>query len=173
MVSVRFTEGFCGNDDASWVKIRSVRIPIAEPFPKRQPEDLEVHGKRPVLQVIEVVFDAFRNRGIAAQAIHLCPAGNPRLQEMSHIITFDFLAKPVHEKRTFGSRPDQAHIPAKDIPELGELVQVGFAEKLSQRTAAVILGSRPKLVRAFLTLQPHGPKLVDGEWSPVESDPFL
>ena len=49
----------------------------------RHQQDLDVEPERPVLDVVVVPLDPVAERGLAAQAVHLRPAGDPRLDAVA------------------------------------------------------------------------------------------
>src|SRR6185436_13504518 len=68
-----------------WSLIGILALPYDE---DRPPDDREVELERPVPQVIEVVFDArlhlVEGFGLAAQPVHLRPAGDARPHLVPH-----------------------------------------------------------------------------------------
>src|SRR5436309_8845545 len=52
---------------------------VKEPSQEREPHDFQIEPHRPVLDVVQVVLDALLDRRISAPAVHLGPAGDPRL----------------------------------------------------------------------------------------------
>src|SRR5574339_519461 len=49
---------------------------LEEATDDREPHDFQIERHRPVLDVIQVVLDALFERGVAAPAVHLGPAGD-------------------------------------------------------------------------------------------------
>src|SRR6185436_1395796 len=54
-------------------------IALEESSDECEPHDLQVERDRPVLDVIQVVFDPLLERGVASPPVDLGPAGDPRL----------------------------------------------------------------------------------------------
>ena len=54
-------------------------------------EDLQVEAERPVGDVVVVPLDALSQRGLSAQAVHLRPAGDPRLDPVAVAVADDVL----------------------------------------------------------------------------------
>src|SRR5436190_19645056 len=62
---------------------------VEEAAQERQPHDLEIEAHRPVLDVVEVVFDALLDRGVAAPAVNLGPPRHPRLDLVAQHVLRD------------------------------------------------------------------------------------
>src|SRR5882757_7379511 len=101
----------------------------------RKNVEIEQHG--PVLDVIEIELDAlldlFLVVDLAAPAIDLRPAGDPRLDTVAGEIAVDGLVEQAglqfaeHRMRT---RPDQGEIALEDdVEELRQLVEAGLADE--------------------------------------------
>src|SRR5688500_9096375 len=121
----------------------SVGVLVEEALHERQPHDLEVEHDRPVLDVVEVVLDALLDRGVAAPAIDLRPAGQPGLDLVAQHVLRHALLELLDEERALGPRADQRHVAAEDVPELRDLAQVGAAQELADRRAARVVLAGP------------------------------
>ena len=82
-----------------------------------------------MLDVIQIVFDARVQIGIAAPAVHLRPAGNPGLDHMFFHVIRHLILKHFHKIRTLRARADNGHIAQQHIDQLRQLVQAGFPQK--------------------------------------------
>src|SRR5688572_21969736 len=76
----------------------SVRVLLAEAAQQREDQDLDVEQQRPVLDVVEVVLDPLLERGVAAPAVHLCPAGDAALDPVPDHVLRDLLLELLHER---------------------------------------------------------------------------
>ena len=125
----------------------------AQPPHEREPHDLEVETERPVLDVVEVVLDALLDRRVAAPAVDLGPAGDPRLHLVPQHVLRVAVLELLDEVRALGPRPDQRHVAPQHVPELGQLVDVEAPEEAAERRAA----------RVFL-VGPDGPGAASASW---------
>src|SRR5688572_5856347 len=91
---------------------------------EREPHDLEVEADRPVLDVIQVVFDALLERGVAAPAVDLRPAGDAGLDLVAQHVLRDAVLELLDEVGALRPRADDRHVAADDVPELRQLVEV-------------------------------------------------
>src|SRR5688572_14311875 len=67
--------------------IRLVCVLLAEAAEQGEDEDLHGQEQRPVLDVVQVVFDPLLQRRVAAPAVHLRPAGNAALDAVpDHVL---------------------------------------------------------------------------------------
>src|SRR5439155_22750680 len=85
-------------------------IGIRESPIERLNEDLHVEEERPALDVVEIVFDPLLQRRSAAPAVHLRPAGHPRLDLVAEHVAGNPAPEVVDEDRTLGPRADEAHL---------------------------------------------------------------
>src|SRR5436309_1805451 len=89
---------------------RSVRARVAEHAGEGQQDDLDVERYRPVPDVVEVVLDAAVERRVAAQSVHLRPAGDAGLDVVAQHVAGHRGAKLVHVDRALGPGAHQAHL---------------------------------------------------------------
>src|SRR6202023_3803110 len=92
--------GCCASGAASGARLVGVE---AQRVPQGEPEDLEVEGQGPVLDVVEVVLDALLDRGVAAPAVHLRPAGDAGLDAVAEHVARDLVLELAHEAGTLGA----------------------------------------------------------------------
>src|SRR5437660_1795061 len=79
-------------------------FPLSEGVPmqaahEREPHDLEIERDRPVLDVVEVVLDAFLERRVAAPAVDLRPAGDAGLDLVAEHVLRDAVLELLDEIR--------------------------------------------------------------------------
>src|SRR5579875_1958712 len=86
-------------------------------------EDPEVESERPVEDVVVIPLDAVGNRGLAPQAVDLRPAGDPRPDPMAILVADDLEREPRDVLGAFGTRPDEAHVAAEHVEQLGKLIE--------------------------------------------------
>src|SRR4051794_15814386 len=89
----------------------------------REQQDLEVEPQRPVVDVVVVPLDPVSERGAAAQAVHLRPAGDARLDAVAGVVAVDRLAERRCDVIALRPRADERHLTPEDIQELRKLVQ--------------------------------------------------
>src|SRR6266850_6697616 len=94
----------------------------AEAVPEGLQEDLQIEGETPALDVVEVVLDALLDGGVAAPAVDLGPAGDPRLHLVAEHVAGHAPPELLDEARALGPRAHQAHLAAQHVEELRELV---------------------------------------------------
>src|SRR5207247_1932612 len=87
---------------------RSIRVAVAETGPEGQEEDLQVEAEAPALDVVEVVFDPFLDRGLASPAVDLRPARDARLHLVAEHVAGHPPAELLDEARALGPRADEA-----------------------------------------------------------------
>src|SRR3954469_2702684 len=79
----------------------------------RAQDDVEVKAQRPVAQVVEIVVDArlhlVERLGLAAQAVHLRPAGDAGLHLVTLHVALDELAVGLVVRHCVRARTDDAH----------------------------------------------------------------
>ena len=95
-----------------------VGIFIEKAAEDRHEHDPEVEPDRPVLDVVEVTFDALLNAGIAPPAIDLRPARDPGLGLMAQVIARNLLAEIINKHGALWSWTDQAHVAREDVKKL-------------------------------------------------------
>src|SRR6185503_9949965 len=86
-----------------------------------QPHDLQVERHRPVLDVIEVVFNSFLQRCISTPTIDLGPAGDPGLDLVAQHVLWDAVLELLDEEGALRAWPDDGHVALQHIPELRHL----------------------------------------------------
>src|SRR5688572_26271859 len=138
-----------------------------------QPEDLEVEADGPVLDVIQVVFDALLERGVAAPAVDLRPAGDAGLHLVPEHVLREAVLELLDEIRTFRPRADERHVTAEDVPQLRQLVEVDAAEELPHRRASRVIVARPHRTAFVFGPFVHRPELVDDERLAIEPHTLL
>src|SRR6202795_2728215 len=105
------------------ITVTSVRVPVGQAVPQGHPQDLDVERKRPVLDVVEVVLDAFGEAGVAAPAVDLGPARDSRAHAVAQHVLGELVLELAHELRQLRARADERHLSPEDIDELGQLVE--------------------------------------------------
>src|SRR5216117_54629 len=152
---------------------RSIRVAVAETGPEGQEEDLQVEAEAPALDVVELVFDPFLDRGLASPAVDLRPARDARL----HLVTEHVPGHPppelLDEARALGARADEAHFTAQDVPELGQLVEAEASEEGPEARAPRIVRPRPDGPGLALGVHAHRAELEHAEALAVQAHPLL
>src|SRR3712207_1548857 len=81
-------------------------------------QDLQVEPERPVLDVVVVPLDPVRQRGLAAQAVDLGPAGDPRAHAVAVVVAAHAPLEQLDELGALRPRADDAHLAPQDVEEL-------------------------------------------------------
>src|SRR6185503_14767866 len=97
----------------------------------RLEHDVEVERERQVLDIEEVVLQLLQRVFLAGAVgvVDLCPTRQARPDDVTLAVEGDFARELVDELRPFGQRPHEANLPHENIPQLGELIQPGAAQK--------------------------------------------
>src|SRR5882724_6266223 len=143
----------------------------------RSQQDFQVHGRTPVLDVLQVQSNILFKGRIAA-CFYLPQAGNsggyvePAQVLQTVLINFVFDGR---------SRPHQAHIAFQHIPKLRQFVEAVLTQDATNaRDARVVrnLEERslpfihcPQTGPELICIIHHGAELVEGETSPLLTDP--
>src|SRR5918999_1003809 len=122
-----------------WRSITSARTLLGRLEDGRHGEqqDLQVEPERPVLDVVVVPLDPVRERRLAAQPVHLRPAGDTGLHAVAVLVTGHAPLEQLDELRPLGPRPDDAHLAPQDVEELGQLVDREPPDQLPDRGTPV------------------------------------
>src|SRR5579862_7025561 len=104
---------------------------------RRAQQDLQVDERRAVLDVPEIELDPLRPREARA-AVDLRPAGDPGLDVEAVPLALVVLLDLVAKRR---SRPDQRHVAAHDVPELGS----SSSESRRRRRPTGVMRESPSL----------------------------
>src|SRR6202034_1252056 len=90
---------------------RSISILAVEDAQQGHGDDLQIEGKAPVAKVVQIIFNALSDRGVAPPTVYLRPARDSNLERVTEVVAIDLLQKPLHEMGSFRSRTDDAHVP--------------------------------------------------------------
>ena len=129
--------------------------------PRTHPRDVEV-------VVAELVP---RMEGVAAPP--LGKPGDPRTHPQPALESRHRPADPRRQRRTLGSRPDQAHLAPQHVDDLRQLVEMVPAQHPADRGAARIAPHRPHRSGTLLGVLGHGAELEHPEHPSVPSQPRL
>src|SRR4051794_22534353 len=93
-------------------------------------EDQEVEGHRAVLDVVEVVAHLPGGAEAASRVAtaDLGPPGQAGLHERAALVVGDQARQLVDELGRLRAGADEAHLALEDLPELGQLVEMGLAQ---------------------------------------------
>src|SRR5262249_755498 len=117
----------------------SIRMPVEEHAPERQPEDAQVEERVPVRDVVKVELDALPKGRVAAPAVDLGPAGDAALDAVPGHVVGNRLRQLVDELRLLRSRADEAHIADQNVDKLRQFVEAGLPQELAERSATVVV----------------------------------
>ncbi len=113
--------------------------------------------------VVHVVAQPLFQARVAAPAVNLGVAGEPGAHRVAEIVVRMFFAEFARELGTLGPGAGQAHLAAKDVPELRKLVETEPAEICAERRAARIVRHGPDGAQIPFGVFPHGSELDDDE----------
>src|SRR6185436_13286939 len=150
-----------------------VRVFVEEAAEQREPHDFQVEPHRPVLNVVEVVFDALLERRVAAPAIDLRPAGQSSFYLVPQHVLRETVPELLDEVRTLRPRTHNRHIAAEHVPELREFVDVRPPQEPAERGHTGIVWHRPYRSAILLGIVVHRSELDDREGLAVEAHAFL
>ena len=146
---------------------------IYESFKNREEQDFHVEGHGPVLDVPDVVLDALVDRGVAAEAVDLGPAGHARADLMLDHVARDFFLKHLDELGALRTRADEGHLAGEDVEELRELVDGGFPDEAADAGDARVARDGPALLFVGFGLLHHGAELIHHERLVMKADTLL
>src|SRR5262245_59754264 len=102
----------------------------------------------------------------------LRPSGQPRFDQVTLGVIRDHLFELLDEDRAFWPRPDQAHLAANDVEQLGQFIDPQFANPSAHsRYARIAFVGPDRAVR--LGVHAHRTELDDPERLVMKPDPFL
>ena len=137
-----------------------------------------------MLRILQVQFNLLRQAISQIKSFHISRAAQERFfiaeQHRGHVrdarLELQNLALlrgvALHISRHLGTRPHEAHIAHQHVPELGQFIQLGLAQKAADPGDARILvfGQRHAHV---VGIDDHGPEFPDAERLPELADPGL
>ena len=91
----------------------------AEDLDERQNSDPEIESQGPVLDVEVVPLDTIGNRGLATQAMDLCPAGDAGLDAVAGVVAGHLTIEAGDEVRTLGRGPTMLMSPQRTLISCG------------------------------------------------------
>src|SRR5258705_1074149 len=151
-----------------------MRVAIdAEAVPEGLQEDLQIEGETPTLDVVEVVLDPLLDRRVAAPAVDLGPAGDPRLHLVAEHVAWHAAPELLDEARALRPRPHEAHLAVQHVEELRQLVEARPPQGNAERGTPRIILARPHRSRLRLGVHPHRPELQHPEAPAVDPHALL
>src|SRR5262245_49529985 len=142
---------------------------LLQALQEREPHDFQIEADRPVLDVVQVVFDALLEGGVAAPAVHLRPAGDAGLHLVPQHVLRDPVLELLDEERTLRTGADDRHVAAEHVPELRQLVDVVAPQPAADRRGARVVVSRPDGAARVLGIHWHRPELIDSKGLTVQA----
>src|SRR5208282_565063 len=136
-------------------------------------DDLQIEGQAPVAKVVEIVFDALGDGSVAAPAVDLSPPGNAGLEHVAGVVAVDFFEEALDEIGPLGARADDTHVAFEDVEELGQFIEVRFAQEGADPGPARIVVGGPAGVALFAAADAHGAEFEHAEDAPVEAYAIL
>lgn len=139
------------------------------------PDDTDVEPDAPVLHIPDITLHAlfhlpefFRS---PSESRHLSPARDARLHEVAHHILIDQFRIHLGMGQHVRTGPHHTHVPLDHIPELGELVDIGPAHKITKRELPRVILRGLQLVG--LLIHVHRTELITNETLTVNTSAFL
>src|SRR5688572_12407980 len=115
----------------------SVRVAIVQYPDDSLHQDPKIEGRRPVPQILEVIFDpamhVFELAGFAAATVHLCESSDSRWHFMADHVALDQPAILLIMRDRMRSWTDEAHVALEHVDELGQLVNGVAAQPTPDR----------------------------------------
>src|SRR5215510_4312441 len=102
---------------------KSVGITLKQIPLESQKENFDIEPQTPISNVVKVVRHALRDRRIATPAVHLSPTGYSTFYVVARHVLRNLLPEFLQEERTFGPRPNDAHVTLQHIQKLRKLIQ--------------------------------------------------
>src|SRR4030042_5906523 len=100
---------------------------IEKSFPQGHQQDSQVKTHRPVLNVVEVMFNSLLKRGISPPPVDLGPPRHPCFNFVSKYIRRDLISEFFHKIWSFWSGTHHAHLSPEHVEQLRKLIQTGFS----------------------------------------------
>src|SRR6202051_3208873 len=159
-----------GRAVASWVSSAALERGHCE---QRARDDQQVEGNRLMLDVVQVIRELHRGPVDAAAlaVVHLSPAGEAGSDREPRVVVGDALAELLDVADLLGTRPDNAHVAAEDVPRLRELVEMQATEHPPNAGDALVVHRGP--VQLLSRPRMHGAQLEDLERPPEVADAIL
>src|SRR5439155_21081684 len=101
------------------------------------------------------------------------PTREHRLHGEHACVEGHFPAQFVHERWTFRTLADEAHVAAHHIDELRQLIHTRQPDKFPPPRNAIVVFLGPSRDAVFLRVDTHAAKLEDFEYLPGFTDPLL
>src|SRR3954447_10862644 len=134
MRGLRYVVKNCANSTTSCAFF-SVRPARRQHGKDRLPEDLQVEGERPVLDVVEVESDAVLPRQVGPAA-DLPEARDPWLDQQPPVDVVRVVGDFARQRRP---RPDERHVAADDVEQLRQLVERVAPQELADASDARVV----------------------------------
>lgn len=142
-------------------------------LPSGREEDLDVQEKRPLVDVEEVVADAFlekRNfRDLAAEAFALSETGDTGLHVVAGVVVTEELCEFGIVLDHVRARARNAHLAEKDIQELRNFIEAGATEEAAESVDAGVTDFGLHSLLALRLSRVHGPELPDVETTLIDA----
>ena len=130
-------------------------------------DNSQVEHEPLVAQIIKLVLELLDGITFTAciAVLHLRPTGQPGLGQMSEVVEGQFGRELLHVTGLLRTRANNRKLSSDNVDHLGNFIEMGTAEKVSERRDAWIILGCP-LVRQRAIARPHGSKLQDGNRNP-------
>src|SRR5258708_5865134 len=146
-----------------WVQRALVRMALEEQTQAGQHDDLQVQGKGPVLDVVDVVQGAIGDWRGAAEVVDLRPPREAWPHPLPLQVARNLSAVPLVEERRLRTRSYQAHVSTKHVEKLRQLVQAAAPHDPAKPGHAGIPWRGDDRSGLCLSLRDHRSELEDHE----------
>ena len=110
---------------------------------------------------------------VPAPTVDLGISCQARQDGVAHIIVCMFLAKLARELRPFGTRANQTHLAAQDVPQLRQFIEPVSTQVEADSRTSRIARNGPYRSEMLFSVFMHGTKLDNRELFSAESNPDL
>ncbi len=135
--------------------------------------NFQIEPYRPMLDVIQIVFDAPIQVGVSAPTVHLSPAGDAGLDHVLFHVIRHLILEYFDKIRALRPRPDQGHVALKHIDQLRQFVKAGFTQETAKPGSPFFARLRPNRTGFGFGIHRHRAELQHVERTVVPANPFL
>ncbi len=121
----------------------------------------------------DALVHGLHGRRLAAQAVHLRPAGDAGLDAVATQIAVDDLGIILVVRDCVRTRADQGHVALEHVYELRQLVEAGLAQEAADARHARVIASRLRHHRVVRRIGRHRAELEHGDRIVVEAEARL
>src|ERR1700722_7801289 len=102
---------------------RLIRVAADQSGKNRQHDNTQIEKEAPILEVIQIVFQALLYGSVASPTVYLRPTRNSRFEPVAVVIARYIIQKFLNEVRPLRPRANHAHFTLQDINKLRQFIQ--------------------------------------------------